>query len=193
MQYVRAHGLINEVLKQVDLTIRADLIFLKSTLYHRQNLFEEEIETILEYQREKPDDHLAEPNLGVAYLVFGDYYNAARHLTRAIELIDGYYPLASLNLYYTYIRRGDHRSAKKQRDKLVSMGIPDSWIEMLNIQKPLLKTISIPLRHLYYYHSAVEQMLNRRIWDMTQHACHVSFGGQAGLRIKAKRWMLACI
>jgi tetratricopeptide (TPR) repeat protein len=130
--YDRAEEIIDSLLMQVDLSIRVDLLLIKASLYHRQNLWSKEIETLLECQGFIPDDALVAHNLGVAYVSLDDYINAEKHLLKAIKLLDGYYPLAIYNLCLTYSDIGETERAKQQRKNLIDIGIPDSWLDDLN-------------------------------------------------------------
>jgi len=132
MSYGEALRELNELLKVTDAPqTKSHLFFLKSNIHRRQNARKEEIETLQEYCKIVEDDPLAEHNLGVAFLALEDYPNAATHLLRAIALLDGCYPLAAYNLCLVYLKSGDIAKARSQRDNLIAMGIPDSWLDDL--------------------------------------------------------------
>ena len=131
-QYDRCLEWIDKLLSKYDHPdVRAFLLFLKSNIYHRTQRPNEEIETLKEFCKIKPQHPLVEHNLGVAYSSLKNYEMAEKHYLRAIELMGGNYPLAHCNLGIMYTEIGKLQAAKEQLLKAENSNAPPNTLNAL--------------------------------------------------------------
>jgi tetratricopeptide (TPR) repeat protein len=136
MTYDRTLNKINSLLEEYHNlpSVRKDLLFFKSNIFRRKGLYQKEIEVLQNYVEIFPDDDpIIEHNLGVAWLNLSKYNSAKEHLLKAIDLMDGLYPLAIYNLCKTCIYLKDYEVAKYQKERLRKLGVPDSWLRDLPV------------------------------------------------------------
>lgn len=130
--YDRSLTLIDRLLKLYDHPdVKAELLFLKSNIYRRMERPIKEIKVLEEFCKIKPQNPLAEHNLGVAHLKLKDYVTGENHLREAIKRMNGNYPLAICNLGIAYVQMGKLKAAKEQLLKAEKLNSPKSTLNIL--------------------------------------------------------------
>ncbi|MGB2696467.1 MAG: tetratricopeptide repeat protein, partial [Candidatus Zixiibacteriota bacterium] len=131
-QYDRSLDCINKLLNKYDHPdVQAYLLFLKSNIYQRAQKPKEEIEILKKFCQIKPQHPLAEHNLGLAYSRLKNYNMAEKYFLKAIELMNGYYPLAICNLGIMYVEKGLLEDAKEQLLKAEKLNAPENSLNAL--------------------------------------------------------------
>jgi tetratricopeptide (TPR) repeat protein len=111
--------------------VLAFVYFIKSNIFVRMGDWAKDVEMLEAFGRIRPDEPMAEQNFGVAYSSLGDYERAERHYLRAIELMDGQYPLAVCNLGVLYTNMGRLDDARTQLERAEAQGAPENPLETL--------------------------------------------------------------
>lgn len=130
--YDQCFMLIDRLLKKYEnIDVKSLLIFLKANIYRRTDKTEREIDTLYEFCKLKPNNPLAEHNLGQASSKIKKYDIAEKHFLKAIELMGGNYPLAYCNLGIMYADWNRIKDAKEQLEKAEKMEAPENSLNIL--------------------------------------------------------------
>jgi tetratricopeptide (TPR) repeat protein len=131
--YTEAIDLISGMLgTQCSVEVRVLLLWIKSNVYARTQRVAQEVATLAELIPLKTHP-LFELNVGVAKAKLKQFDDAKTHYRRAIDLMEGSYPLAVYNLGILYCAVGDKDSAAQQLHTLKRFGrdVPRQLIEKL--------------------------------------------------------------
>src|ERR1035437_1747301 len=124
---------IDSMMRQEQLSdVRELLIWTKSNIFQRRRQTSREIDELATVSALK-EHPLFELNLGIAYSRESNRKEAEVHFSRAIELMDGKYPLATFNLGILYCDTGRSREARLRLEDLESgkEKVPSQLIQKL--------------------------------------------------------------